>query len=138
MKLSQIRVDHNRLEQGAWVDSIPEMGGLRLKVRGFGNADDRRIQARELEAIPRAKRASGRVDVGEVDRVLGVRLLDAILLDWDGLTDENDAPIPYSREMAARLIQEADYRPFRDAVVWAATYVAESRAEDTEGVTKNS
>src|SRR5262249_24918380 len=53
MKLSAIKVDTALAEQGDWVDSIPELPGIRIKARGANNGDYRRLQAKLLAQIPR-------------------------------------------------------------------------------------
>lgn len=131
MKLSDLKIDAEKFEQGAWVDDIPEMGGLRLKVRGLGNTDFRKTQTRLTEAEPRQYKPRGRLLPERQDAITAICLLDTVLVDWDGLTDENDQPMPYSKEQAKVLLTEPAYRRFRDAVVWAASVVAEDGAETT-------
>ena len=43
MRLNEIAVDAAKIEGGVWGGEIPEMGGLRLHVRWFNNADYRRM-----------------------------------------------------------------------------------------------
>jgi hypothetical protein len=126
MKMSELAVDADRQENGAWVDDIPDVQGLRLKVRGSNNADWRRLQAKLMDAVPRKKKIGGRIDPDEQDRVISSCLLNCCLLDWDGLEDDDGKPIPYSKQMAIKLLNEPEYRRFRDSVIWAATVVADN------------
>ena len=137
MKMSELAVDADRQENGAWVDDIPEMEGLRLKVRGSNNADWRRLQARLMDAVPRKKKIGGRLDPDEQDRIMSSCILSCCLLDWDGLEDDNGKPIPYSKEMAKKLLTEPQYRRFRDGVVWAASIVAENTVVEQEETAGN-
>ncbi len=130
MKLSDLKIDSARAEQGAWVGDIPDMPGLRLRVRGFGNTDDKRVQAEAVEALPRAQRIRGRLDAAAQDAVMTRRLLDAILTGWDGLEGDDGQPLAYSRETAEQLLANPDYAPFRGAVIWAASIVAEDKAAE--------
>src|SRR5690348_17012614 len=108
MRLSDIKRDSAAIEQGAWIGSkhgtpIPGMGDLQLRVRGADNSDWRRLQAKLVSAIPRAKRSSdGRVDPDEMDRIIGSCLVNCCLLDWEGIEDESDPPKPveYSKAQA--------------------------------------
>lgn len=125
MKLSDLASDPVATEQGEWVDTIPEMGDLRLKVRGVGNADWRRIQTKLIDAVPRSKRAGARIDPEEIDRITTVCLHQACLLDWQNLSGDDGKPLPYSRDLALELLSKPEYRKFREAVVWAATVVGE-------------
>lgn len=137
MKLTELAVDADRAENGAWVDDVPEMQGLRLKVRGSNNADWRRLQAKLMDAVPRKKRLGGRLDPDEQDRIISSCLLSACLLDWDGLEDDDGKPIPFSKQMAQKLLTEPQYRRFRDGVIWAASIVAENTEADKEDVSGN-
>lgn len=136
MKLSDIEVDPVRIEQGEWVSDIPEMGELRLRVRGIGNADWRRIQSKLQDAVPRQHRVGNRIDPVEQDRIVNICLQGACLLDWDGVEGDGE-PLPYSKEMAAELLTNPKYRRFRDAVLWAATVVGEAVAAKVEEQAKN-
>lgn len=136
MKLSDLASDPVATEQGEWVDTIPEMGDLRLKVRGIGNADWRRIQTKLIDAVPRSKRTGTRIDPEEIDRITTVCLHQACLLDWQNLSGDDGKPLAYSRDFALELLSKPEYRKFREAVVWAATVVGEQaavRIEDQKG-----
>ena len=137
MKISETAVDVDRQENGAWVDDIPEMEGLRLKVRGSNNADWRRLQARLIDAVPRKKKIGGRLDPDEQDRIMSSCLLNACLLDWSGLEGDDGQSLPYSKPMAQKLLTEPQYRRFRDGVVWAASIVAENLTVDQEDAAGN-
>lgn len=137
MKLSELKVDPQRIENGAWVDNIPEMEGLRLKVRGAFNADWRKLQSRLVAAVPRQKRARGQLDPAEQDRVMSIVLRDACLLEWDGIEGDDGQPLPYSKEKATELLTDPQYGKFREAVIWAANTVADQRESDIEEDVKN-
>ncbi len=131
MKLSSIEVDPDKIEQGQWIGNIPEAGDLQLKVRGLQNADFRRLQGKLVEAVPRAKKVGGRLDPDEQDRVTNQCLAATVLLDWRGLEDDN-GPIPFSKEKARELLMDPRYRRFREAVIWAASVVGEEQAAALE------
>lgn len=135
MKLSNIAVNVENIEHGEWVDDIPEMENLRLRVRGIDNGDWKRLRSKHMDAIPRQWRAGKRAD--EIDRIISICLRDAGLIDWEGLTDDEDKPIMYSRDMANKLLTEPQYRKFRDAVLWAATVVGETNHVKVEEQEKN-
>lgn len=137
MKLSDLKVDPDRIEQGAWIDNIPEMGELRLKVRGINNSDYRRMQSKLLAAVPRQKRLGGFMDPEEQDRVISMCLHATVLLDWDGIQAEDGTPIPYSKELAKDLMTMPEFQRIRTAVLYAANQVAEERAIDTEVLVGN-
>lgn len=138
MKLNDMAIDPEKLEHGAWVSDIPDMGELRLKVRGIGNNDFRKLQTKLVEAEPRQFKTGGRVSPERQDAITAKCLIHTILIDWSGLVGENNEPIPYSKELATELLTSPKYRRFRDAVSYAASIVAEDRTADDEEAAKNS
>lgn len=135
MKLEKIDVE--KLEQGAWVDNIPEMGGLRLKTRGQNNRDWRRLQTKLIAAIPRQKRL-GALDPDEGDRITAILLRDTALLDWDGIDGPDGNPLPFSKEQVFEYLTNPAYgRKFLLAATYAAENVAEQREEEAEQDSKN-
>ncbi|KQT13994.1 hypothetical protein ASG40_19400 [Methylobacterium sp. Leaf399] len=129
MKLSSLKVDAAKIEGGAWVGNIPEMGDLRLKVCGLQNARYRRLQSKLTDAIPRAKRQGGRIDPDEMDRVTAICLRETVLMDWSGLENEDGSPLSYSKEVAGEYLTKPEFRRFREAVIYAASVVGEDDAE---------
>ncbi|WP_020178088.1 hypothetical protein [Methylopila sp. M107] len=141
MKLSAIAIDNEKLEQGAWVGDIPELEGVRFKVRGLGNTDYRRLQNKLIQLIPRKNRRNG-LSVEDQTRVESRCLLDTILLDWDGIeADDSTAKelkfLPYSRETAAGLLADPNMARLREGVLYAAAIVAESDEDDEKEVEGN-
>lgn len=137
MKLSAIKTDSARVEQGEWIGDLPEMDDLELRVRGIANADYRRLQAKLIQAVPFKRRRNG-LAVDDADRIQARCLLETVLLDWRGMVDDDGAPIAYSRDLAETLLSDPDFRAFRDAVVVAATRVGDDDAEGDEALEKNS
>lgn len=128
MKLSNVSIDGVQFETGEWVDTIPEMDDLRLKVRGIGNGDWRRLASKLNAAVPRDKKRGNIVDPETQDVILSTLLLDTCLLDWDGVTEDDDTVIPYSKAKATMLLTNPDFRRFRDAVLYAASLVGDITA----------
>jgi hypothetical protein len=136
MKLTDVKVDSNRIEEGEWINNISECPGLRLRVRGQSNKEWRKLQSKLVEAVPRKKRIN-RLDYDEGERITNSLLLNACLIDWDGLTDDDGTAIPYSKEMAEKLMTDPDYRKFRDAVLTASSLVGEKIDEDVKDASGN-
>lgn len=137
MKLNETKIDVSRFEGGAWISDIPEMGDLRLKVRGINNADWRRLQQKLFEATPRAKRPGGRIDPDEQDRITTSCILSTCLLDWENVEGDDGQPLPYSIQAATKLLNDPAMRRFRESVIWAATVVGEQVAEDRTEIVGN-
>lgn len=137
MKIDGLELNEEQkrlVEEGRWVENIPEMEGVRLKVRGSQNKDWRRMARRLVDAVPRAKRVNGNLDPDESDRVSALILLNTGLLDWEGIEDANDQPIPYSKKKAAEYL--AGDR-FRAGVQFACDQVAQGIEEEIEEISGN-
>lgn len=137
MLLSDIKRDVAAIEQGQWVDGIPDMGTLRLKVRGADNSDWRRLMSKLTQAVPRSKLVNGRLAPDDVDRITGLCLLNAGVIDWDGLEGPDGAPLAYSKAQADLLLTDPAYADFRNAALWAASMVGKQQAEATAADAKN-
>lgn len=141
MKLKAIKVNSARADAGDWVGDLPGMDDLRLKVRGFSNADYQAILAKEGAKVPRDQREDGRI-TGPIlphvrDQLVVRAMVGAILLDWENLLDEEDKPIPFSKEMSEKLLSDPDFRLFRDAVNTAALRVEEDADDQVKAVVPN-
>lgn len=137
MRIGDIGINAAAVEEGRWIDTIPMLGDLRLKVRGLNNRDYRRLQQKLIAALPRDKRGAAGVDIEEQDRIVAECLLRTVLLDWENLTEADGTPIPYSDAKARELLFEPQYAVFREGVAWAASAVADAREADVEDAAKN-
>lgn len=142
MKISAMKVNSAAIEQGEWIGAdyglpIPEMGDLNLKVRGVGNADFRVLNSRLYEATPRSQRPGGKLVPEAQESIMVECLVETILVDWTGIEDDQGQQVPYSKELARKMLADRDLKPFREAVMWAASQVGELRAADSEGAAKN-
>ncbi len=142
MKLKAIKVNSARSEQGGWVKDIAGFPGVRLCVRGFESEAFKLALSRRQLAITNDDREDGKPD-GRVkpkvtDRVFGLAMADAILLDWDGIEGDDDQPIPYSRELAEQYLTDPDFRLFREAVALAGSLVESETDTRVEAALGNS
>lgn len=138
MKLSSIKVDSALIEQGDWVDGIPDLPGIRIKARGTNNVDYRILEGKMVREIPRTQRAEG-VTPDHQDRIAGRLLLDTVVLDVEGLTeDDGVTPIKYTKELGAKLLLDPDFRVFQAGAAYAGSVVAQRRKADEAAEVKNS
>lgn len=128
--MSDILIDCEAEAEGRWIGEIPDMGDLELLVRGFDCEAARRVRENRLRSWLRGVHPHSPLREPPQyvrDQAVTVSLQQAILLDWRNLTDKGEA-VPYSPEMAGRLLTEPQWRPFRLAVIWAADLVGKSPA----------
>lgn len=121
------------VEDGRWVNDIPELKGVRLKVRGSNNKDWRRFAQRLINAEPRKNRING-LDPESSDRISALILLQTGLLDWEGIEDDDGAAIPYDKKKAAQYL--AGER-FRAGVQFACDQVAQGIEDEVEEIAGN-
>lgn len=138
MKLSQLKVNAEAASQGRWVGELQGLGDIEFFVRGTNNVGYRRRMQALIRALPPKKRKKGIVDPAEMDRIIGLCLLDHALLNWKNVTDDDDKEIPYSREQAEVYLTDPDYGAFRDGVLVAASSVDDDEEEEDEVTEKNS
>lgn len=121
------------LNEGEWIDEIPDMEGVRLKVRST-NYKPFRVATAGL-----ARRSGKKLstDAGLADFTVnsGKPLAEHILLDWEGLTD-GGKPLKYDPVKALKILTADDDHgignAFRRAVEWAGDQVAERLSAATK------
>ena len=136
MKLSAIKIDPALTEQGDWVENIPDLPGIRIKARGTNNSDYRALEARLVREIPRAERIEG-VSPKEQDRIAGQLLLQTVVLDVEGIEDDDGKPLAYTRELGAKLLLDPEFRVFQAGAAYAGAIVAQRRKADEGADAKN-
>ncbi|BAQ18305.1 hypothetical protein [Methyloceanibacter caenitepidi] len=140
MDIRSFKRDTEAVESGQWVEDIPQMGGLRLKVRGLGSKTYQAAFARLSRAVPKAERQRDGTFVPEtVIRIMGQAAHEAVLLDWDGITEgDGGEAVPYDKDRAYTMLTDPEWRPFLDAVIWAAQVVDNESSGPREELVKNS
>lgn len=134
MKLSAMKSDSVLAEAGDWVENIPDLPGIRIKARGTNNVDYRVLEGRLVREIPRAERIEG-ISPADQDRIAGTLLLETIVLDVDGLTEDDDeTPIKYTKQLGGQLLLDPDFKVFQAGCAYAGSVVAQRRkaAADTD------
>lgn len=142
VKLSDIKINAAAIEQGEWIGAahgtpIPDMGDLCLKVRGIGNSDYRALMAKLSDAVPRSQRTGGKLNPEAGERVFVECLAQTVLMDWSGVENDDGSQIPFSADVARKIMSNPDLAPFKFAVAWASNQVGDLRAADNETSAKN-
>lgn len=133
MKLSSLKRNAAAAEAGQWVDDIPGMDDVRLRVRGLNSATVVAVRSRKERKVPRDQRErDGQLKADVALRILGETLHEAVLLDWDGFTDDQGAAVQFDSERAKELLTDPDFMAFADAVVYAAQVVDKGQIDAKE------
>jgi len=138
MDIGNFKKSSDAIESGDWVDDIPQMGDLRLRVKGLNSAQFKAIFARKQRAVPKQQRErDGEIQEEVLHQIRGEALCEAILLDWDGLTSEGQ-PFPFDKETARKWLTDPDFADFHYATLYAAGVVGKDKTEAKDGLEKNS
>jgi hypothetical protein len=134
MKIYQHYATDEQAEiDGVWV----ELGeGARIKVARVGNPSYEKVLRQLKKPYRNITRAGGEIPREALDKITIEATAEALLLDWQGLDDEDGTAIPYSKEAAKRLLGEL--KDFRETVVRLALEAETFRAEALEAAAKNS
>lgn len=130
MDIRNLKRDAKAAAEGRWIGDIPNLPDLKLKVRGLSCFAATSLRRAKERAVSRSDRERGTIVLKVEQRISREVLHEAILLDWEGLTDQGKE-IPYTREQAAALLLDEDYDIFAGAVTWAAG-VVDTENKDTE------
>lgn len=137
MDISKIKKDPAAINAGQWVGEIPDMGDLRLKVRGMSSTTFRDERAKLERAVPKEDRnRDGSLSAAAGLRVVGQAMANVGLLDWDGLTDGGN-PVAYNKALATEWLTNPEFEHFLDATVWAARVVDAGEADKVKEVAGN-
>jgi len=135
MKLSSIAIDSDKSENGIWKEVALGTGFECLIARHtnsrFRAELERRLMdiTRESSKEPTAKQYS--------DATLKA-FCSHILLDWRGIEDDDDQPIPYSSEKAYEILSNPEYADLREAIENVSTSEKAYRREANLGNLKGS
>ncbi|MCU0731648.1 MAG: hypothetical protein MUE84_08675 [Hyphomonas sp.] len=131
VKLSSLKADLSRENDGDWIAANEIGEGVQFKVRGlsyepYTQAQDR-LRARFLRKYP-----DGDIPVAESEPAAGELLAKHILLDWKGFD------VPYSEDTAMDALTDVSQRLLRNAVILCASRVMRANIEFVETEGKNS
>ena len=123
---------------GMWVDDLPGCDDARVRLRGMTSPVVRALRSRKERAASKDDRErDGSLSDAARLRITREVLFEAVLLDWDGFT-AGGQPLPYSAEMAGKLLLDPKLERFADIVAYAAGIVDNATGEKVEALAKNS
>jgi len=125
MKFSDFDVDQSKCDDGV---EVPLGSGTTIRVgRWQGPKHQEAIQLRGAPYF--AASGGSRLPKDVSEKVSIESMADAVLIGWDGFSDEDGKPLPYSREEAIRVLTR--YPEFRNEVVAAANNRSNFKAQAT-------
>lgn len=132
MKLSSIKVNSAAINGGAWVP-VPWLDGVRFKVRGLENTG---YQKRRADLIREAM-LQAKTEGTPADQVITINqeieaFVERLLIDWEGLTDDDGNPIQCTPEAALGYFKDPDLIDLWNAAYWASQQVRNAKVEALE------
>lgn len=119
-KISQLKTDLKRETEGAWVDYRP---GVRLRIARVNNPNYDAL----LRKLGKPYRSQLRREdlAGDVlDDIVRKVFAETVLLDWEGIEDDDGKPVPYSKEQALAYLTDIPdfYRDVQELAGQAALF----------------
>ena len=105
MKVSRFKTNAAKEQNGVWVD-IGE--GAKLLVARVNNSHYRSVLLRRSKPVA-AQMRTGTLPEDKARAILEQCYADAILLDWEGLEDDDGNALEYSKEQALELLRMKDF-----------------------------
>lgn len=103
--------DRDLEEQGKWFnDVLGDKSNLNLKVRRMSAEKVVKYQ-QDLVQQNRYRMKEGKFSEDVANEILVDTLAGAVLVDWDGVTDDDGNPVPFSIDAAKQYL--TDLRDFR-------------------------
>lgn len=100
-------------EDGAWI-TVNEIYGLKIRIRRLRS--DAAIKAyeritREMFGEHKIRRPEDLTNVQSME-ILKRQLAESVMIDWEGVYDEDGNEVPYSKEAAMAMMEMKDFREF--------------------------
>jgi hypothetical protein len=128
MDINYIKQLHDSQKEGEWVDDLPMMGNLRLRVRSMNSPEVYKLQGKLQRNTPDSmKDEKGNINEDYADVIMSEVAIEAVLLDWENVTDNGDT-VPYSKDKAREWLQGQGLSPFLNAVYFASQKVDQTIA----------
>ena len=110
--LNAVRMDMDKAAEGVFVDYAE---GIRIKIASSNSASYKEARRRLLSG---QRKTRGRMPSGEqVLDLLKPAIAKHLVLDWEGLTDDNDTEIPFSYDTALRYFNDPGLSDFFDFII---------------------
>lgn len=137
MKLSDLKIDPVRRQEGDWVP-LEGLDG-EIKVRGARNFDWLKVQEDEARRIRRESNVSGPLDQRQQREILIECILQAGLVGWRGklFTKDDGTPFEYSPDNAATLFKDPAYELLVNITSQACEGMAYASDRDEAKAAKN-
>lgn len=130
MKISALRSEIT--DEGTWVD-LPDWPGVRVCIRPADHPE-----YENANALSFARKRSAAKNQNVRNEIIYRNAVKHILIDWEGITDDQDQPVPFDRDVLLGWAKDLrNYGRFFGAVVVAAHQLVMDLAEEREDLGKS-
>ena len=138
MKLTDLTLDLESVDNGAWIDDLPDLEGVSFRVRGSEYQPYTRALRAAMAVRGRKELARARAgDTSGYDATTRKLAAEHLLLDWKGIESDDGKPIPFTAALALEVMTERQYRPLQRGVLEAIDRVDNGLAEHREDAEGN-
>jgi hypothetical protein len=128
IRMSALMLNSDAIDNGEWI-LARNFPGLRFKLRSPRYQPYADAQTEALKLASSKLAAGAELDQAIMAEITRINVAALLLLDWDGLLDDDGNPYPFSLERAREMILDPDAILFREAVYAAAGQVGMKRRE---------
>lgn len=132
MKVSKIKVNSEAIRNGTWV-IVPWLDEVRFRLRGLENMEYQRRRADRIkEAALEAKANGTPPDKTDTSAIETEVFVECLMMDWEGLTEDDGTPVPFTKEKAFEYFSDPDLIDLWNAAYWASQQVRLAKREQLE------
>jgi hypothetical protein len=121
--LHRFACDKTTAEDGVWREIVPGVEML--------------LTSSESHRYKSALRTAYLEHGGDLDKALPIAMATGLVLDWRGVIDEDNQPVPHSVEAATELLADPDLWVIRERVAVEASNLGNFRRKELEDAVKN-
>lgn len=137
MKLSDLELNLAAVDDGAWVDTLPDLEGVRVRVRGTDYKPYQKALRQALAGQGRKQRLQATMDVEGYDVLTRKLMAEHLVVAWDGIEDEQGLPVAATPALVMQVMTERRFRPLRDGILYAVNLVDSNLVEHREEAAGN-
>ena len=146
MKLSDIALDLPSVDNGVWVDDIPDLPGVSFCVRGSEYVPYKKAMARfhTASAVTSTRRdkvaqlrSTGDIDVEKFGEFMAEQVAKHLVVDWAGIEDDTGVAILPTPDMVRRALTDRALTMLKRGIMFAVEVVDTGLAAHREEAVGN-
>lgn len=132
MKLSNFATDLNLAKNGVRIE-VGEGFAITICKAGESNENFQKVLRQLRKPYQNMKKISPELE----SDIFNKAIAEAIVVSWEGLKDDNDVEIPYSKDKCYEIMKDKQYEEFHSLVLKLATEQAVFAKESVDATKSN-